>query len=70
MADSFNVISQQQGYALSTDGKTEKVMDITFEAVPSGVRSQIQVPMSDYTVESVRAQLAAAAETINGVHEL
>jgi hypothetical protein len=70
MADSFRVVSQQQGYALSTDGKTEKVMDITFVAEPAGVQSQLQVPMDRYNVDDVRTQLEAAAETINAVHAL
>lgn len=70
MADNYKVISQQQGYALDPNGKTETVMEIAFEAIPAGVASRISVPMDQYNATHVAELLDAAATTINDVHAL
>jgi hypothetical protein len=70
MADSFTVKSQTEGLMLTTDGRTEPAMSITFEVEPAGVTSTIQVPLAEYTAANVEKLLTERADTINAVHAL
>jgi len=70
MADSFKVTGQMEGLMLSPDGRTEPAMSITFEVIPAGVTSTIQVPLSEYNTANVEKLLTERADTINGVHTL
>lgn len=70
MADNYRITGQQEGVKLDPAGAPVRAMEITFETVPSGVSSRIEVPMSEYTAEHVAELVGTQAATIEAVHAL
>lgn len=70
MADNFKVTGQTEGLRLDAQGVPVRTMEISFEAIPSGVASKVDVPMTEYTPEHVAQLIDAAASDINAVHAL
>lgn len=70
MADTYQVTKQVPSSDIDGSGNVENGVRITFATKPHNVVGELFVPNTQYTAESVRPLLEAAAEKIEQVHAL
>lgn len=63
----WEVVSDTERQDLGADGNFIKVRDITFQMMDSGRRGVVTVPVRNYTVEFVTAEINQYADRIDGI---
>lgn len=70
MAADYTITSQRQTQNLDANGQVQQVMVVTFQTVPEGVSASVDVPLAQYTEDTVRAMIESRVQAIRAVHNL
>jgi hypothetical protein len=70
MAETYDVVHQDQRQELGPDSRFRDVMHVIITTKPSGVRGEFDIPMSQYSVESVRSEAERIAGELEAIANL
>lgn len=65
----WRVTAQAETTAITPTGQVQQVMSVTFQ-LADGTTGTVQVPLSTYSPDTVRAAIAAKAAALHAVNQL
>lgn len=68
-APAWTVVAQSERTIVNAQGSAIDVMQVSFQ-LPDGTQGSVNVPLTSYTVDNVKAAIAAKAATLSAVNAL
>lgn len=70
MAADYDVVAQRQTQTLDAQGQTTSVMVVTFQTKPEGIIGSVDIPIAQYSPDTVAALVEARVQALKAVHAL
>lgn len=70
MADNYTVTSQRQTTVLMPNRRLQQVIEVEFDIPKAGVSRHVDIPVDQFTPETVKAAIEKVVEATLQVHNL
>lgn len=70
MADTYDITGQQASVDYDTNGRSSRVVEITFRTKPNDLVGTVRVPEGQYNPTDVARIVGGAAENMEAIHGL